>query len=220
MLRIIQSVPSPKAEPVRQWLAQVGAQRLEEVAAGLPEEQKRLLLRGEVAEKNSLLADTVTIAGVVTRRDFAIFQDHGYMGLYAGERARDIAERKGLARGEHILDWMGSTELAANWFRITQAEEKLTATRGMVEQAGTSPHPWPGRAHRHALLHQGEGRACSIDVRVAVCPSPKRNRFGRAYAEWESACTTRAEQFVADSLTTRSRACARSWCRSSFRWMA
>ena len=154
MLRIIQSVPSPKAEPVRQWLAQVGAQRLEEVAAGLPEEQKRTPLRGEVAEKNSLLADTVTIAGVITRRDFAIFQDYGYMGLYAGEKARDIAARKGLARGEHVLDWMGSTELAANWFRITQAEEKLR--RDGVST--TKPTPTPPTS---PLARPCEGRSLS-----------------------------------------------------------
>jgi hypothetical protein len=75
MLRIVQSVPSPKAEPIKQWLAQEGAKRLEEMAAELPENQKRLLLRGEIAEKNRSLADTVAFAGVATQRDFAIFQD-------------------------------------------------------------------------------------------------------------------------------------------------
>ncbi|HEX9038629.1 MAG TPA: hypothetical protein VF808_16735 [Ktedonobacterales bacterium] len=51
MLRIIQSAPSPKAEPVRQWLAQVGAQRLEEVASTLKEDQRRQLLRAEVSDR-------------------------------------------------------------------------------------------------------------------------------------------------------------------------
>ena len=68
MLRIIQSIPSPKAEPVRQWLAQVGAERLEEIAqsdtqADSIEAQRRLMLRGEVATQNDTLADTVTGAG-------------------------------------------------------------------------------------------------------------------------------------------------------------
>lgn len=130
MLRIVQSIPSPKAEPVKQWLAKVGAERLEEIAegnvlAGLTEEQQRLFLRGEVANRNLSLAETAQAAGVVTARDFAIFQDWGYRGLYNGETARDIAARKGLARGQRILDWMGSEELAANWFRATQAEAKL-----------------------------------------------------------------------------------------------
>lgn len=125
MLRIVQSIPSPKAEPIKQWLTREGAKRLEELAAELPESQRRLLLRGEVAEKNRNLAGTVTSAGVVTRRDFAIFQDFGYKGLYNGETVHDIATRKSLARGQHILNHMGSEELAANWFRITQTEAKI-----------------------------------------------------------------------------------------------
>lgn len=138
LLRIIQSVPSPRAEPVKQWLAQVGAQRLEEAAADLDEEQRRQLLRGEVTEKNRSLADTVNSAGIKTNRDFAVFQDWGYRGLYAGETARDIAARKGLAKGEHVLDWMGSEELAANWFRITQAEAKMR--REGVDNKGDANH--------------------------------------------------------------------------------
>jgi DNA-damage-inducible protein D len=48
---------------------------------------------------------------------FGIFQDFGYKGLYSGETAKDIAARKGLEKGEHILDWMGPEELADNIFR-------------------------------------------------------------------------------------------------------
>jgi DNA-damage-inducible protein D len=113
MLRIVQSISSPKAEPFKLWLAMVGAQRLEEAVATLEEEQQRQLLHGEIAKRNRGLASTVSDVGVVTTRDFAIFQDWGYHGLYDAEKARDIAERKGLARGQHILDWMGSEELAA-----------------------------------------------------------------------------------------------------------
>jgi DNA-damage-inducible protein D len=121
MLRIVQSVPSPKAEPIKQWLAQEGARSLAE----LEENHRRLFLREEIAEKNRSLADTVTGAGIISQRDFAIFQDFGYKGLYNGETAHDIAARKGLARGQRILDHMVSEELAANWFRITQAEAKM-----------------------------------------------------------------------------------------------
>lgn len=180
MLRIIQSTPSPKAEPVRQWLARVGAERLEEdaAAADLSEAHKRLLLRGEVATQNSALAGTVTGAGVITTCDFAVFQDHGYMGFYDGERARDIAARKGLTKGQHILDWMNSTELAANWFRITQAEEKIrregidnktaanrahfnmgAAVRGFIlEQGGTAPEQLPTPAESIRQLQRDEQR--------------------------------------------------------------
>lgn len=124
MLRISMSIPSPKAEPVRQWLAQVGAQRLDEVAAELPEHQKRLLLRGEIATQNTSLNSAASSHGLATSRDFGIFHDYGYRGLYDGEKARDIAARKGVPKGR-ILDYMGSTELAANLFRITQTDDKL-----------------------------------------------------------------------------------------------
>jgi len=127
MLRIVQSIPSPKAEPIKQWLAQEGARRLDEVAGELPEQQRRLLLRGEVATQNTHLAHTATAHGVLTSRDFGVFQDWGYRGLYAGETARDIAARKGVKKGDKggILDHMASTKLAANLFRITQTDDKL-----------------------------------------------------------------------------------------------
>src|SRR4051794_5884265 len=93
--------------------------------AGLTEDQKRLYLRGELANHNKQLAEAANLAGVVRGIDFAIFQDHGYMGLYGGLRSRDIHRRKGLQKSQQILDHMGSTELAANLFRATQADEKL-----------------------------------------------------------------------------------------------
>jgi DNA-damage-inducible protein D len=71
------------------------------------------------------LADTAKDAGVVEPVDYAIFQNHGYMGLYGGLTAEGIHRRKQLKKGEQILDHMGSTELAANLFRATQTEEKI-----------------------------------------------------------------------------------------------
>lgn len=155
MLRIVQSVPSPKAEPIKQWLAQEGARRLDEVAAEMPENQRRLLLRGEIAEKNRSLAGTVSAAGIVTSRDFAIFQDYGYMGLYNGEKARDIAARKGLARNQRILDHMGSEELAANWFRITQAEAKLKRESVDNKADANAAHYAVGRKVRETIADLG-----------------------------------------------------------------
>jgi DNA-damage-inducible protein D len=74
---------------------------------------------------NTQLAGTAKGAGVIEPKDCAIFQNHGYAGLYGGLMAKDIHARKGLKKSEQILDHMGSTELAANLFRATQAEEKL-----------------------------------------------------------------------------------------------
>lgn len=89
------------------------------------EEERRLFLRGEMTRHNIQLADAAKTAGVVEPIEFAIFQDHGYKGLYGGLGAKDIHTRKGLKKSQKILNHMGSTELAANLFRATQAEDKL-----------------------------------------------------------------------------------------------
>ena len=93
--------------------------------ARLSEDEKRLMLRREVAQHNKSLVAAAQGAGVETPMDYAVFQDHGYRGLYGGLRAKDIQARKGLKKSQKILDHMGSTELAANLFRATQTEEKL-----------------------------------------------------------------------------------------------
>lgn len=89
------------------------------------EEEKRLFLRNEVTKHNVQLASAAKDAGVIDSRDYAIFQNYGYKGLYGGLDAKDIHRRKGLKKSQKILDHMGSTELAANLFRATQTEEKL-----------------------------------------------------------------------------------------------
>ncbi|OFZ73915.1 MAG: DNA damage-inducible protein D, partial [Betaproteobacteria bacterium RBG_16_64_9] len=96
-----------------------------EAFARLSEDEKRLAVRNELASHNKHLAAAAKDAGVVTPLDYAVFQDHGYRGLYGGLGAKDIHTRKGLKKSQKILDHMGSTELAANLFRATQTEEKL-----------------------------------------------------------------------------------------------
>lgn len=91
----------------------------------LKEDEKRLFLRNELREHNKQLVETAQQAGVETNIDFAIFQNHRYMGLYGGLDAQGIHKRKGLKKSQKILDHMGSTELAANLFRATQTEDKL-----------------------------------------------------------------------------------------------
>lgn len=93
--------------------------------AQMNEDAKRLAIRNELKEHNKKLVEAAKTAGVETSLEYAIFQDHGYMGLYGGLRAKDIHNQKGLKKSQKILDHMGSTELAANLFRATQAEEKL-----------------------------------------------------------------------------------------------
>ena len=94
----------------------------EAALAALGEDQKRLQLREEIAHHNKDLSAAADDAGVYS---FARFHDAGYKGLYDGLGCKDIHELKGLADNEKILDHMGSTELAANFFRVTQAADKL-----------------------------------------------------------------------------------------------
>ena len=83
----------------------------------LSEDEKRLALRTEIIEHNKALVAAAKDSGVETQVDYAIFQNHGYKGLYGGLDAKGIHHRKGLKKSQKILDHMGSTELAANLFR-------------------------------------------------------------------------------------------------------
>lgn len=96
--------------------------RRQETQDQLLEDSKRVMLRDEMKENNKKLASAAKSAGV---SNYANFQDVGYMGLYGGLRQRDIHVRKHLEPKQGILDHMGSEELAANLFRVTQTEAKL-----------------------------------------------------------------------------------------------
>ncbi len=100
----------------------------------LRENEKRLFLRDELRKHNKQLVETAKRAGVETNLDFAVFQNHGYKGLYGGLDAQEIHNRKGLKKSQKILDHMGSTELAANLFRATQTEDKLRREKLKVSQ--------------------------------------------------------------------------------------
>lgn len=91
----------------------------------LDEDNKRLVIRGDVKKWNQMLSEVAHNAGVMTNEQYAVFQNSGYKGLYGGLEVYDIHRKKGLKENEKILDHMGSEELAANLFRITQTESKL-----------------------------------------------------------------------------------------------
>ncbi|MEC5226480.1 DNA damage-inducible protein D [Bacillus licheniformis] len=107
------------------FAVQTRKQELQEQFETLDEDRKRFAIRKELREHNKSLAEAAKNAGVETSLDYAIFQNHGYKGLYGGLGAKEIHQRKGLKKNQQILDHMGSTELAANLFRATQADEKL-----------------------------------------------------------------------------------------------
>ncbi len=98
---------------------------LEEEFDELTEEQKRIAIRNELKNHNKSLAEAAQRAGVNQGIDYAIFQNKGYEGLYGGLKVQDIHKRKELKKNQKILDYMESTELAANLFRATQTDDKL-----------------------------------------------------------------------------------------------
>lgn len=123
--------------------------------ARLNEDDKRLAICNELTSHNKHLAAAARDAGLDTPLDYAIFQDHGYKGLYGGLGATDIHAHKGLKKSEKILDHMGSTELAANLFRATQAEEKLKRDNVRGKTQANQTHFDVGRNVRQTIKDLG-----------------------------------------------------------------
>jgi len=121
----------------------------------LKEDEKRLFLRNELKEHNKYLVETAQTAGVATNLDFAIFQNHGYKGLYGGLDAKGIHKYKGLQKSQKILDHMNSTELAANLFRATQAEEKLKRDEVKNKTIANQTHYEVGKKVRETIQELG-----------------------------------------------------------------
>ena len=99
--------------------------------------------------------EAAQMAGVEDGRDFAIFQNKGYQGLYGGLGVKEIHERKGLKKNEKILDHMGSTELAANLFRATQTDEKLRRENIRGKEKANQTHYEVGRKVRQTIAELG-----------------------------------------------------------------
>lgn len=119
------------------------------------EEERRIFLRNEMSKHNTYLAATAKNAGVQDGLDYAIFQNHGYAGLYGGLDAKGIHKRKGLKKSQQILDHMGSTELAANLFRATQTDEKLRNENIKGKQKANRTHYEVGAKVRQTIKEIG-----------------------------------------------------------------
>lgn len=176
------------------FAVQTRRQEEADALAELNEEQRRLFLRGQLSDHNRQLATTAQQAGVIQSKDFAIFQDHGYMGLYAGLKAADIHARKGLKKTQQILDHMNSEELAANLFRATQAEAKIRRenikgkenanrthfevgkkVRGFIEElGGTMPEDQPLPAESIQQLEQKEKKRLKQGPQLSMFDDPDK----------------------------------------------
>ena len=118
----------------------------------LSEDEKRFYQRNLTKKGNYALNQAAKKSGV---KNFDKFHNAGYKGLYNGETADDIAKRKGLRYREEILDNMGSAELGANVFRITQTEELLKRQKENSEDMATDTHYIVGKTIREAIKKLG-----------------------------------------------------------------
>lgn len=143
-------------------------QELEEYNKLDTEEKKRLFLRNEMKKHNTQLAAAAKDAGVIKPWEYAVFQNHGYQGLYGGLGAKDIHKRKGLKRSQQILDHMGSTELAANLFRATQTEEKLKREKIKGKAKANKAHYEVGKKVRDTIKEIGGTMPENLPVEESI----------------------------------------------------
>lgn len=118
----------------------------------LTEDEKRFYQRDLTRKGNYSLNQAAKPAGV---KNFDKFHNCEYKGLYNGETADDIAKRKGLRYREDILDNMGSEELAANLFSITQTESKLKKDNIYGEKEANKTHYNIGKNIREVIAKNG-----------------------------------------------------------------
>ena len=118
----------------------------------MSEDEKRLEQRYLTKKANYSLNNVAASAGV---KNFGEFHNYGYRGLYGGETADDIFKRKGLRYREDILDNMSSTELAANYFRITQTEDKIKNENIIGETNADLAHFEVGNNIRNTIIKNG-----------------------------------------------------------------
>jgi DNA-damage-inducible protein D len=178
---IIQNA-DPKKEIVAHGQTYFAIQtRRQELADESIEEERRIVLRDEIRQHNVKLADAAKGAGVVESKDYAVFQNHGYMGLYGGLKQEDIHRRKGLKKSQKILDHMGSTELAANLFRATQAEEKLRREKVKGKDAANRTHREVGAKVRQTIKELGGTMPEELPVAESIkkIETKQRKRLGK-----------------------------------------
>lgn len=143
------------------------------------EDEKRLFLRNELAKHNTQLAAAAKDAGVIEPVDYAIFQNHGYIGLYGGMDAKAIHKHKGLKKSQQILDHMGSTELAANLFRATQTEEKLRRENIKGKTKANKTHYEVGKKVRETIQELGGEMPENLPVADSIKKVEKSNETKR-----------------------------------------
>ena len=134
---------------------QTRRQEVQDYFNQLDEDNKRLVIRGSIKQWNQMLVESAHRAGIIDEKEYAVFQNAGYRGLYGGETVEDIHTRKKLKSKERILDFMNSSELAANLFRITLADEKMKKENIITPIEAVTAHNIVGQEVRGAIVRAG-----------------------------------------------------------------
>jgi DNA-damage-inducible protein D len=121
----------------------------------LDEDNKRLVVCGNIKQWNQMLVEAARNAVLITNEEYAVYQNAGYKVLYGGLEVEDIHKRKVLRDSDKILDIMGSEELAANLFRITQTESKLKRENVQGAKDANATHYTVGRKVRQTIKDLG-----------------------------------------------------------------
>ena len=114
----------------------------------------RLALRQRLKQHNKTLRETARDAGVITGADFALFENHGYQGLYNGLTAQGIAETMGVPPGQ-ISDHMGELALSANDFRATLGAYMLKQRQVTDKGTANATHYEAGKHVRETMKAAG-----------------------------------------------------------------
>ena len=145
MFRIIQSIPSPKAEPFKQWLAQVGYERVQEIenpelaqermkaiyeAKGYPKDWIDKRLRGIAIRQN--LTDEWKERGIREERDFAILTAEIARATFGVTPSEHRAIKRLTKKGQNLRDHMTDLELI-----FTMLGERVTTEISQQEKPDT-----------------------------------------------------------------------------------
>lgn len=109
-------------------------------------------MREQVTAHNKHLAEAASVAGV---KNYGVFTNYGYKGLYGGLTTQDIHRIKKLKVSQQILDHMGSEELAANLFRATQTDAKIRRENIKGEARANQTHFEVGKKVRQTIREIG-----------------------------------------------------------------
>ncbi|MBE7414612.1 MAG: DNA damage-inducible protein D [Deltaproteobacteria bacterium] len=128
--------------------------RRQELSDEMAADLERLEIRKQTAEEFKALSGAARNAGVNDKM-FGVFHDAGYKGMYGGMGRDEIKSFKGVSEKENLLDRMGTTELAANQFRMTQTRDKLARERVHNQQKAIKTHEEVGKEVRAAIQRIG-----------------------------------------------------------------